>query len=58
MNMPEENQNSRAKCLEVNVTIVVCIRVENNIPKHLHSNNCIDEEEHGYQKNYIWQSLK
>ena len=49
-------------CLE-NISKVVmsvnfCFWVIRNIAKHLHSYNCIDEEQHQHQHHHIWKSLE
>ena len=43
--------------MKVDMPIVVRVGVENNVPEHLHPNNCIDEEQHPDQQDDIWQSL-
>ena len=44
--------------MKVDVSIVVCVRVEHNIPKHLHPDDGVDEEQHPNQEDYIRQRLE
>ena len=55
--LPKENQNGGNEWLKVDMPIVVSVGVENNVTKHLHSDDCIDEEQHPYQQDDIGKSL-
>ena len=43
--------------MKVDMPIVVSVGVENNVTEHLHSDDCIDEEQHPYQQDDIGKSL-
>ena len=58
INLPKENQNCGNEWLKVDMSIVVRVGIENNVSKNLHPNNCIDEEKHPNQQDYIWKSLE
>ena len=51
--LPKENQNGGNEWLKVDMPIVVSVGVENNVPKHLHPDNCIDEEQHPDQEDDV-----
>ena len=44
--------------MKVDVSIVVRVRVENNIPKHLHPDDGVDEEQHPNQEDDIRQCFE
>ena len=58
INLPKENQNCGNEWLKVDMSIVVGVGIENNVSKNLHPDNCIDEEKHPNQQDYIWKSLE
>ena len=43
---------------KVVVSVDGSVRVVCNVSKHLHSDDCIDEEQHHHQHHHIWKSLQ
>ena len=40
------------------MSIVVGVRVEDDVSENLHADDCIDEEQHPYQQDYIREGLQ
>ncbi len=47
--VPEEDEDPGTESVEIDVSIVLCVGIESNVAKDLHSDDSIDEEEHGDQ---------
>ena len=43
--------------MKVDMSIVVRVRIENNVPEYLHSNDGVYEEQHPDQEDNVGQSL-
>ena len=44
--------------MEVDMSVVFCVRIESNVSKDLHSDDGVDEKEHSDQQNDVRQSLE
>ena len=43
--------------MKVDMSIVVCVRIEHNVPEYLHPNDGVNEEQHPDQEDNVGQSL-
>ena len=44
--------------MEVDMSVVFCVRIESYVSEDLHSDDGVDEKQHGDQQNDVRQSLK
>ena len=56
--IPEEHQDAGSEGMEVDVSVVLCVRIESNVAKDLHPDDGVNEEQHGNEQDDIRQSLK
>ena len=57
INLPKENQDGGNEWLKVDMSIVVRVRIEHNVPEYLHPNDGVNEEQHPDQEDNVGQSL-
>ena len=55
--LPEEHEESLEDVSEVIVAVDGSVGVVGNVPKQLHPNDRVDEEQHHHQHHHIWKSL-
>ena len=55
---PEQDHDARAEGLEVDVSVVLRPRDEPEVPKDLHPDDGVDEEEHGDQQDDVRERLE
>lgn len=55
---PEQHHDAGPERLEVDVPVVLCVRVEVDVPEYLHPDDGIDEEQHGNEQDDVGKSLE
>ena len=56
--LPEKDEETSSKSMEVDMSVVFCVRIESYVSEDLHSDDGVDEKQHGDQQNDVRQSLK
>ena len=56
--LPEKDHDAGPEGLEVDVAVVLGVRVEADVTEDLHPDDCVDEEQHGDEQDDVGQGLE